>query len=80
MLGSPVLGDIQLSMCDKRGDLEVEVIRARGLQSKAGSKVLPVPWAKVIISIVASSYDIQYFERQNILYKSYQTFTFCIFE
>lgn len=47
VLGSPVLGDIQLSMCDRRGDLEVEVIRARGLQSKAGSKVLPVPWAKV---------------------------------
>ena len=49
VLGSPVLGDIQLSMCDKRGDLEVEVIRARGLQSKAGSKVLPVPWAKVYL-------------------------------
>ena len=41
VLGSPVLGDIQLSLCDKRGNLEVEVIRARGLQSKPGSKVLP---------------------------------------
>ena len=49
VLGSPVLGDIQLSMCDKRGDLEVEVIRARGLQSKAGSKVLPTPWVKVYL-------------------------------
>ena len=49
VLGSPVLGDIQLSMCDKRGDLEVEVIRARGLQSKAGSKVLPAPWVKVYL-------------------------------
>ena len=49
MLGSPVLGDIQLSMCDKRGNLEVEVIRARGLQSKAGSKVLPAPWVKVYL-------------------------------
>ena len=44
-----MLGDIQLSMCDKRGDLEVEVIRARGLQSKAGSKVLPAPWVKVYL-------------------------------
>ena len=56
VLGSPVLGDIQLSLCDKRGNLEVEVrpiresqklensvkvIRARGLQSKPGSKLLP---------------------------------------
>ena len=49
VLGSPVLGDIQLSMCDKRGDLEVEVIRARGLQSKAGSKFLPAPWVKVYL-------------------------------
>ena len=38
VLGSPVLGDIQLSLVDKRGNLEVEVIRARGLQSKPGSK------------------------------------------
>lgn len=49
VLGSPVLGDIQLSMCDKRGNLEVEVIRARGLQSKAGSKILPAPWVKVYL-------------------------------
>ena len=49
VLGSPILGDIQLSLCDKRGDLEIEVIRARGLQSKAGSKVLPAPWVKVYL-------------------------------
>lgn len=49
VLGSPVLGDIQLSLCDKRGNLEVEVIRARGLQSKPGSKVLPAPWVKVYL-------------------------------
>ena len=41
MLASPALGDIQLSMQDKRGHLEVEVIRARGLQCKPGSKTLP---------------------------------------
>jgi len=40
-LGSPVLGDIQLSLIDRRGNLELEVIRARGLQTKAGSKLLP---------------------------------------
>ena len=41
VLASPALGDIQLSMQDKRGHLEVEVIRARGLQCKPGSKTLP---------------------------------------
>ena len=49
VLGSPILGDIQLSLCDKRGDLEIEVIRARGLQSKPGSKILPAPWVKVYL-------------------------------
>ena len=41
VLASPALGDIQLSMQDKRGHLEVEVIRARGLCCKPGSKTLP---------------------------------------
>lgn len=41
VLGAPALGDIQLSLCYQKGFLEVEVIRARGLQSRAGSKVLP---------------------------------------
>ena len=41
VLASPALGEIQLSLCDRRGNLEVEVIRARGLQCKPGSKVLP---------------------------------------
>ena len=49
VLGSPVLGDIQLSLVDKRGNLEVEIIRARGLQSKPGSKILPAPWVKVYL-------------------------------
>lgn len=39
VLASPSLGEIQLSLCDRRGNLEVEVIRARGLQAKPGSKV-----------------------------------------
>lgn len=32
VLGAPALGDIQLSMHYQKGSLEVEVIRARGLQ------------------------------------------------
>lgn len=32
VLGTSALGDIQLSMCHQKGFLEVEVIRARGLQ------------------------------------------------
>lgn len=40
-LASPYLGDIQLSLSDRKGNLEVEVIRARRLQSKPGSKQLP---------------------------------------
>ena len=41
VLATPSLGDIQLSMCDRKSKLEVEVIRARGLQCKSGSKMLP---------------------------------------
>ncbi|XP_054270628.1 regulating synaptic membrane exocytosis protein 2-like isoform X7 [Macrosteles quadrilineatus] len=49
VLGAPSLGDIQLSMCYQKGYLEVEVIRARGLQSRQGSKVLPAPYVKVYL-------------------------------
>ena len=41
VLATPALGDIQLSMCDRKNKLEVEVVRARGLQQKPGSRVLP---------------------------------------
>ena len=41
VLGASALGDIQLSLCYQKGFLEVEVIRARGLQARPGSKVLP---------------------------------------
>ena len=34
-------GDIQIGMVEKKGALEVEVIRARGLVGKPGSKALP---------------------------------------
>ncbi|XP_071440565.1 regulating synaptic membrane exocytosis protein 1 isoform X4 [Hetaerina americana] len=49
VLGAPSLGDIQLSMCYQKGYLEVEVIRARGLQARQGSKVLPAPYVKVYL-------------------------------
>ena len=41
VLAAPALGDVQLALCDRKGRLEVEVIRARGLQARAGSKLLP---------------------------------------
>lgn len=34
VLGASSLGDIQISLCHQKGCLEVEVIRARGLQVK----------------------------------------------
>lgn len=41
VLGAPSLGDIQLTLRNNKGYLEVEVVRARDLQPRAGSKVLP---------------------------------------
>lgn len=41
VLASPSMGDIQLAMFDRKGMLEVEVIRAKGLLPKPGSKILP---------------------------------------
>ena len=41
VLGSPCLGEIQLGLFDRKGHLEVEVIRARGLMAKPGARVLP---------------------------------------
>ncbi|VDL94407.1 unnamed protein product [Schistocephalus solidus] len=47
VLGMPCLGEIQLSFFDRKGHLEVEVIRARGLQQKNSSKALPTPYVKL---------------------------------
>ncbi|XP_057663299.1 regulating synaptic membrane exocytosis protein 2 isoform X3 [Diorhabda carinulata] len=49
VLGSPSLGDIQLALCHQKGFLEVEVVRARDLQARPGSKVLPAPYVKVYL-------------------------------
>ncbi|KAG9511213.1 Regulating synaptic membrane exocytosis protein 1, partial [Fragariocoptes setiger] len=48
-LASPYLGDIQLSLSDRKDNLEVEVIRARRLQKKPSAKVLPAPYVKVYL-------------------------------
>uniref|UniRef100_A0AAY4F0I8 Regulating synaptic membrane exocytosis 1 n=1 Tax=Denticeps clupeoides TaxID=299321 RepID=A0AAY4F0I8_9TELE len=48
-LATPSIGDIQIGMMDKKGKLEVEVIRARGLVQKPGSKSLPAPYVKVYL-------------------------------
>ncbi|XP_048364120.1 regulating synaptic membrane exocytosis protein 2 isoform X18 [Sphaerodactylus townsendi] len=48
-LATPAMGDIQVGMVDKKGQLEVEIIRARGLVVKPGSKTLPAPYVKVYL-------------------------------
>ncbi|XP_075411019.1 regulating synaptic membrane exocytosis protein 1 isoform X5 [Tenrec ecaudatus] len=48
-LATPAMGDIQIGMEDKKGHLEVEVIRARSLTQKPGSKSTPAPYVKVYL-------------------------------
>uniref|UniRef100_A0AAY4D5Y2 Regulating synaptic membrane exocytosis protein 1 n=1 Tax=Denticeps clupeoides TaxID=299321 RepID=A0AAY4D5Y2_9TELE len=48
-LATPAMGDVQIGLMDKKGQLEVEVIRARGLTPKPGSKNLPAPYVKVYL-------------------------------
>ncbi|XP_035861894.1 regulating synaptic membrane exocytosis protein 2 isoform X37 [Sander lucioperca] len=48
-LATPPMGDIQIGMVDKKGALEVEIIRARGLVGKQSSKALPAPYVKVYL-------------------------------
>ncbi|XP_054897662.1 regulating synaptic membrane exocytosis protein 1 [Poeciliopsis prolifica] len=49
-LATPAIGDIQIGMIEKKGQLEVEVIRARGLVQKPGSKShIPAPYVKVYL-------------------------------
>ena len=57
VLATPALGDIQLSMCDRKNKLEVEVIRARGLQCKSGARVLPGKLLLCHSSLLASFLD-----------------------
>lgn len=40
-LGAGCLGEIQLSLNQKKGFLEIEVIRAKDLKTKPGTKTIP---------------------------------------
>ncbi|XP_076685266.1 rab3 interacting molecule isoform X5 [Andrena cerasifolii] len=48
-LGARCLGEIQLSLTQKKGYLEVEVIRAKDLKPKQGSKAIPASFVKVYL-------------------------------
>ncbi|XP_032810421.2 regulating synaptic membrane exocytosis protein 2-like isoform X12 [Petromyzon marinus] len=48
-LATTPLGDIQLTMISRRGQLEVEVVKARGLIPKPGCKSIPAPYVKVYL-------------------------------
>ncbi|XP_068125031.1 regulating synaptic membrane exocytosis protein 3 isoform X2 [Hyperolius riggenbachi] len=48
-LATPPMGDVNIGMVDRNGQLEVEVIQARGLTSKPGSKTIPAPYIKVYL-------------------------------
>ncbi|XP_074161415.1 regulating synaptic membrane exocytosis protein 3 isoform X1 [Sminthopsis crassicaudata] len=48
-LGTPPMGDVHIAMMDRSGQLEVEVIEARGLTPKLGSKSLPATYIKVYL-------------------------------
>ncbi|ESN92342.1 hypothetical protein HELRODRAFT_115969 [Helobdella robusta] len=49
VLGTACLGQIQLGLTARKGCLEVEVIRARGLVPKSGTRILPAPYIKVYL-------------------------------
>lgn len=48
-LASPIMGEVQVSMIDRKSHLEVEVIRAKGLQHRHTTKLLPAPYVKVYL-------------------------------
>ncbi|KFP50758.1 Regulating synaptic membrane exocytosis protein 3, partial [Cathartes aura] len=45
----PAGGDVHVGMADRNGQLEVEVIQARGLIPKMGSKSIPATYVKVYL-------------------------------
>lgn len=49
VLASPCLGEIQIGLADKRGTLEIEIVRARNLSVKQASKANPAPYVKVYL-------------------------------
>ncbi|XP_053123126.1 regulating synaptic membrane exocytosis protein 3 isoform X2 [Hemicordylus capensis] len=48
-LATPPMGDVHIGMIDRNGQLEVEVIEARGLTPKLGSKSIPATYVKVYL-------------------------------
>ncbi|CAM4578300.1 regulating synaptic membrane exocytosis protein 3 [Lepidochelys kempii] len=48
-LATPPMGDVHIGMIDRSGQLEVEVIRARGLTPKLGPKSIPATYVKVYL-------------------------------
>ncbi|KRZ32601.1 Rab-3-interacting molecule unc-10 [Trichinella pseudospiralis] len=58
-VASPCLGEIQISLYERRSNLEVRIIRARHLNRKPGSKFYPSPYVKVYLcdekSVVAKA-------------------------
>ncbi|KAF7245843.1 Regulating synaptic membrane exocytosis protein 3, partial [Varanus komodoensis] len=48
-LATPPMGDVHLGMIDRNGQLQVEVIEARGLTPKLGSKSIPATYVKVYL-------------------------------
>ncbi|KAL7980570.1 hypothetical protein Chor_001724 [Crotalus horridus] len=48
-LATPPMGDVHVGMIDRNGQLEVEVIEARGLIPKLGSKSFPATYVKVYL-------------------------------
>lgn len=49
VLASPCLGEIQIGLVDKRGTLEIEIVRARNLVIKPAGKNAPAPYVKVYL-------------------------------
>ncbi|XP_008833658.1 regulating synaptic membrane exocytosis protein 3 [Nannospalax galili] len=48
-LATPPMGDVHIAIMDRSGQLEVEIIEARGLTPKPGSKSLPAPYIKAYL-------------------------------
>lgn len=65
-LASPALGDIQLGICERKSCLEVEVIRARGLQPKPNAKLLP------------GKHLLKFTEHINVSYYKYSNCSFAV--
>ncbi|XP_067904977.1 regulating synaptic membrane exocytosis protein 4 isoform X2 [Heterodontus francisci] len=48
-LATPSMGDVEIGILERNGQLEVEVIQARGLTPKSGTKSLPAAYIKLYL-------------------------------